>query len=570
VDQQNLRLILFMVAAFTILVVYQGLFAPKETQPPAGGQALVGTPAFVPTRSPASLKPSPSKPGAVAPVPRVARDIGQASVTVATSLYEAVLTNEGAFIQSYELKKYQNRRTKKPLNLVNQEADSPRPLEVSFAPAGDLSALRWDLPGGGRLLSVKDGEKAEVVFRAQSNGMVFEKTVQFVGGRYDLVTSVSVRCVGRTGIPASALLVEGPSDLGHEEFAGSATGQYGLRTATLIGESLETEKPKKKQESKEYASSVVWTGLADQFYLSALIPDPASGAASARVLRDRHLQIISPDGKSTLADPKTWVARPQLSFASPPLATGESMTRRFTLYLGPQELEKLKALGIKLEKSLDLGWFEFISFYLLVILKWFYSWCRNWGLAVILLSILVKLVLWWPTHSSYKHMSVNQKKMQEIQPKLEAIKKKYAGDMTKQNEETMKLYKQADINLTSGCLPMLLQIPVFIALYSALSHAIELRGAPFVLWIQDLSLPDPFYILPLLMGGSMFAQQKLSAQVAPPGSAGQQKLMLWLFPIMLTVMSFQWPSGLLLYWVVTNLLSIWQQRMVNRSIKKVG
>jgi YidC/Oxa1 family membrane protein insertase len=377
-----------------------------------------------------------------------------------------------------------------------------------------------------------------------------------------------VKQTGRGSVPAGSLSVEGPSDLGHEEFTGTNSRASGFRCATFANEKMDTEKPKRNQEGKDVPAPVTWAALADQFYVSAILPDASSGSASVRVLRDHHPQATSDDGKTVTTDTQLWVARPQLSFPSPALSAGEGFQRHFILYLGPQEVEQLKAMGSRLEKVLDLGMFDFISYYLLLILKWFFSWCHNWGVAIVLLSVLVKAVLWWPNHISFKHMSLNQKKMQAMQPKMDAIKKKYANDKAKQNEETMKLYQEANINLTSGCLPMLLQIPIFIALYSALSHSIELRGAPFALWIQDLSLRDPWYILPLLMGGSMFLQQRLSMQSNPAsGSAGQQKFMMWFFPVFLTFMSFQWPAGLLVYWVVTNILSMWQQKMVNKSIK---
>jgi len=449
---------------------------------------------------------------------------------------------------------------------------------MSYSPAGDMNARRWELVGGSRVLSLKKGEKAVLVFRIGTGAMTLEKTIGFDAERYSFDVNIAVRSSSRVAVPAASLVVEGPSDLGLEEFTGTSSRASGFRTATYAGDHMSTEKPKRNQESKDILAPVTWTALADQFYVAIILPDAASGAASARILRDHHPNVIPADDKAAAAAPdgqldnQLWVARPQLSFPTPSLSAGEVFQRHFIFYLGPQEVERLKALGWNLEKVLDFGYFEFISFYLLILLKWFYAHCHNWGLAIILLSILVKMVLWWPNHISFKHMSQNSKKMQVLQPKLEAIKKKYAGDQAKQNEESMKLYQEANINFTSGCLPMLLQIPIFIALYSALSHAIELRGAPFTLWIQDLSLKDPLMILPLAMGVSMIFQQRLSGQANPStgSAAGQQKFMMWFFPIMLTVFSVQWPSGLLVYWVVTNLLSIWQQKMVNRSIKKAG
>jgi YidC/Oxa1 family membrane protein insertase len=156
--------------------------------------------------------------------------------------------------------------------------------------------------------------------------------------------------------------------------------------------------------------------------------------------------------------------------------------------------------------------------------------------------------------------------MKEIQPKLDAIKRKYADDKQEQQKQTMALYQTAGINPMGGCLPMLLQMPIFFALYATLSHCIDLRGASF-LWLGDMTLKDPTHVLPLLMGASMVVQQRVSGQMANQ-AAGQQKVMMWMLPIMLTYFSFQWPAGLLVYWVVTNVLSMIQQKVVNREIQK--
>jgi len=175
-------------------------------------------------------------------------------------------------------------------------------------------------------------------------------------------------------------------------------------------------------------------------------------------------------------------------------------------------------------------------------------------------------MLWWPTHKSYSSMKKMQTAMNKMQPRLKTLKEIYKTNPQKLNEETMKLYKEHQINPMGGCLPMLLQMPIFFALYATLSGAVELKGAQFI-WIwKDLSLKDPLYILPIAMGISMFIQQKLSnPPTATPEAEAQQKMMLYFMPIMLTVFAFVWPSGLLLYWVVSNIISIGQQLVINRQ-----
>jgi YidC/Oxa1 family membrane protein insertase len=284
------------------------------------------------------------------------------------------------------------------------------------------------------------------------------------------------------------------------------------------------------------------------------------------VVRDFNVyNTPTPDNPNPGINDKVFGPRPLLVFEGSSLKNGESFERKGQVFLGPQDYDLLKGLHYQLESVVDFGWFGFISVYMLALLKWFFTLAHNWGVAIILLSIAVKLLLWLPTHNSYKNMSQMQRKMKEIQPKLDAIKRKYPDDKQKQQQETMAVYQTAGVNPMGGCLPMLLQMPVFFALYATLGHSIELRGASF-LWLHDLSLKDPFYVFPLLMGATMFAQQKVSGQMATQ-AAGQQKVMMWMMPILLTFFSFQWPAGLLVYWVVTNLLSMVQQKIVNREIQ---
>ena len=235
------------------------------------------------------------------------------------------------------------------------------------------------------------------------------------------------------------------------------------------------------------------------------------------------------------------------------------------VYFGPQNYTLLKKTGYDHHKLVDFGWFHFIGVWMLYILKFFYGITKNYGVAIILLTILIRMLLWWPTQKSYTSMKKMQTEMNKMQPRLKTIKELYKNNPQKLNEETMKLYKEYQINPMGGCLPMLLQMPIFFALYSTLVGAVELKGAPFVWMWQDLSSKDPSFVLPIAMGLSMFIQQKISTPpAATPEAATQQKMMLYIMPVMLTIFAFMWPSGLLLYWVMSNLLSIGQQALINR------
>ena len=226
------------------------------------------------------------------------------------------------------------------------------------------------------------------------------------------------------------------------------------------------------------------------------------------------------------------------------------------LYIGPAISDVLNSIAPHLGLAVNYGWLWFISEWLFWFLKQIHSVIGNWGWAIVILTALIKLVFYHLSAKSYRSMA----KMRQLQPRLEALKKRHGDDKQKLMQETMELYKKERVNPMGGCLPILVQIPVFIALYWVLLESVELYQAPFILWIRDLSSPDPYYILPLLMGITMFIQQKLSP---PPPDPTQEKLML-LMPVIFTALFLYFPAGLVLYWVVNNALSILQQWYITK------
>ena len=488
-------------------------------------------------------------------------------VRIETDDYIATFSNQGAVLTGFQLKKYLNRQSHEFIQLVNPDPNRPKPFSLRYAPLPDLNQKVFEVEGSSKRLSKSD-DKAKLVFRyVNESGTVLEKSFGLKNGSYLVDFDVTIAQTGGASISEANLEVEWADTLGQEENTGTQSRVQGYHVATLAGDRIDSESQKKSQEPVEIPKPISWTALANQFFVAALIPDPSSGGSSAKILRDFNaFKPPTADNPNPEVDPKTFSPRPLLVFAGQGLKKGESFQRKAQVFLGPQDFALLKGLNLQLERIVDFGMFGFISVYMLALLKWFDTWSHNWGLAIILLSIAVKLALWWPTHNSYKNMAQTQSKMKAIQPKLEAIKRKYAEDKQEQQKQTMALYSQAGINPMGGCLPMLLQMPVFFALYSTLSHSIELRGASF-LWLGDLTLRDPYYVFPLLMGVTMIVQQRVSGQMATQ-AAGQQKMMMWMMPILLTFISFQWPGGLLVYWVVTNLLSMLQQKVVNREIQK--
>jgi YidC/Oxa1 family membrane protein insertase len=237
---------------------------------------------------------------------------------------------------------------------------------------------------------------------------------------------------------------------------------------------------------------------------------------------------------------------------------GAPSVNKFFLYAGPKEHDRLVKLNHGLEYIIDYGFFSIIARPLFWVLKFFHSFLGNYGWAIILLTIVVRL----PFIPIVSRGQKSMRRLQEIQPKMNEIREKYKKDPQRMQQEMMGLYKKHKVNPMGGCLPMVLQIPVFFALYKVLLISIELRGAPFMLWITDLSAKDPYYILPVVMGITMVIQQKMTPSTMDPK---QQKMMM-LMPIVFTFMFLNFASGLVLYWLVNNLLSIAQQFVINRKL----
>jgi YidC/Oxa1 family membrane protein insertase len=237
----------------------------------------------------------------------------------------------------------------------------------------------------------------------------------------------------------------------------------------------------------------------------------------------------------------------------------QSIKIPYRIYLGPKAEKQLKAIGVQAEKLVDFGWFTIVAKPLLWFINLTHTVTKNFGIDIILISILIKVIFLPLTQMSFKSM----KEMQKVQPEMNRLKETYKNDKARLQQEIMLLYKRRKVNPMSGCLPMLIQIPVFIALYNALQNTIEMRHAPFFLWIQDLSAKDPIYITPLIMGATMVIQQKMTPTAADPAQAK----MFLMMPVMFTFLFLNFPSGLVLYWMVNNILSIAHQYYMNEKMK---
>ncbi|MBI2177768.1 MAG: membrane protein insertase YidC [Candidatus Tectomicrobia bacterium] len=361
-------------------------------------------------------------------------------------------------------------------------------------------------------------------------GLAAEKTLSFRHGSY--AGGLRVRVEGAQGPIGIALGPEAGGSDGNT-YGGVIEGPMSYVGKKLLYDAPEAGKP------VAHKADVRWTALQSKHFLAALVPRGGTQGAETHLLREKE-------------------GRAKEYAVVVPLAGGEA---RLDFYAGPKETERLAALKVNLEDALDYGMFAFISRPLMAVLRALYAVSGNWGVAIILLTVLVKIIFYPLTHLSMRNM----KEMQKLQPRMEQLRTLYKDDRGKLNEQVMALYREHKVNPMMGCLPMVIQIPVFFGLYEALLVSIELRQAPFFGWVHDLSVQEPYHVYTILMGASMFLQQKMTPT---PGDPTQAKMMMFM-PVVFTGMFIYYPVpvGLVIYWLVNNVLSIAQQYYVNRSVR---
>jgi YidC/Oxa1 family membrane protein insertase len=554
----QIRALLAVIISLIILLIYQSYFAPPPPAPekPAAEKAQTAPPAKeepVKAVSPGEKIPGAPPVPAARPAPAIKAEAGK-DITVDTPFYTAVFNTRGARLKDFRVKKYLDKigDGAKPINLATDNLGSEYPFGMDvthanfpFSPdllfrvnaetlklgpdrkEGEL-VFTWASPEGLKLTQ-------QMIFHAESyridiNLQMANHSSQVVEGRPTLLWA------GKLPPPSSG---GGMSCIpGSGGSSSAATPPF---TALVKKEFKEIELGDLKGGEKRFTENVQWGGFQDQYFLAAFIPQKSEGT-----------ELILKKVSDTAVEMR--MAGPKAS-----LSPGTQFSQSYLMFLGPKDLDTLKAFGSDLDKALDFGWFDIVAKPMLWAMKFSYQYVGNYGLAIIILTILIKIIFWYPTHLSMRSMG----EMKKLQPEMAKLREKFKDDKEKMNKELMELYRRYKVNPMSGCLPMAIQIPVFFALYKVLLYAIELRHAPFYWWIQDLAAADPYYISPILMGGSMFIQQWMTPTTGDPTQA---KMML-IMPVVFTFMFLSFPTGLVIYWFFSNLLSIGQQLYMNRKIK---
>ena len=535
------RTILAIVLSVAVILIYQMFFMkPPVKQPPATTKESSQTAKKAETASPA---PAPSTlPQTVIKAAKSAKitpPVAERFISVETPLYTAQFTTKGGALQSFKLKGYQQKLGVKTdlIEMVDVTIGMPRPLTVSF-PGSTV-----DLPAEGmhdsdsKSLDLTKGKESQRLILQQTIAGVIkvEKTFTFHPDRYGI--DLEVRVYNLTATPLSqnaSLNWDQYVDPKEETDSWSHKGPV-----AFVAKDIERIEVKKIEGEKILGPNVTWGGFESKYFMATVIPQDPSLTSFAMSKDNRDMVTVSLRGPKNL------------------IPGGQSGSFMYTLFIGPKDYSILKAQKVNLEDAIDFGsWLKWLAMPMLITLKWLYQYVHNYGIAIIILTILIKLIFWPLGNKSYESM----KQMQKLQPKMKELQEKYKGDRQKLSQETMALYKTHKVNPMSGCLPMIIQIPVFFGLYKTLLYAIELRHSPFFWWIQDLSDKDPYYITPIIMGGTMWIQQKMTPMSGDPM---QQKVMLFM-PIIFTFLFLNFPAGLVIYWLLNNVISIGQQYYINK------
>ena len=459
------------------------------------------------------------------------------------------------FVEGILGRKVEEPKKPEPLDLVDMKEEG-LPLGLTIVNAkSSIAGGNWEVDKE-KLTLTRGGENGEVTFeKSLDNGLKVLKHYRFHPEDYTIDIDVEIQ--NPTSQETSVQIgLDWVGKIELAKLAEEGNKDFGLRYAFLKNDKVENKQfggassggcvpscgPQKKTvDPFEFSDKgqIKWFSFGGEYFSAMLIPpqDAKEIALSVKV-----------DDKDTL--------RATISPAPVTVGAQETAKIAYRAYLGPKDEKQLKTIGVEAEKLVNFGWFTVVAKPVLWLINVSHALTKNFGIDIILISILIKIIFLPLTQISFKSM----KEMQKIQPEMARLREQYKNDKARLQQEIMLLYKRRKVNPMSGCLPMVIQIPVFIALYNALQNTIEMRHAPFFLWIRDLSAKDPLYITPLIMGATMVLQQKMTPTAADPAQAK----MFLLMPVMFTFLFLSFPSGLVLYWMVNNILSIAHQYYLNK------
>ncbi|MBU1668315.1 membrane protein insertase YidC [bacterium] len=519
-EQQNdlqKRLLLALVLTFIVFIAFD-LFVPKPAKDSDLNKTVTTaqqTPNIVSTTSSpvADSAPTIQQAQAAAPVTTV-----KALTTVTSDRFIYSIDELGRIAQVKMLEKKYNYEGKN-LELLNPAW--VKPLEIRFADAGlNAEALKTPYTTSTEAINLKDGLGKVILTQKLSSTTITKELTFYKDGHYDININLSE--------PQQYFITTGQRPNADHTMYMVVQGSRIMKSNGVVEEIEDGD-----SEGSLTVPNAEFASAFDRYFASVLYNfEKPLNVSTLTVDEDNALLFVQGEPSFALHG-----------------------------YLGPKESNILKNIHPKLTDVIEYGWFTFISKPLFKVLEWFHNYVGNWGWAIVLVTLLIKLIL-FPL--SYKGM-MSMQKLKDLAPKMKEIKEKYGKDPQKMNAQMMELYKKHGANPMGGCLPLLLQIPIFFAIYRVLLNAVELQGAEWTLWITDLSLMDPYFVLPILMGASMWYQQKITPNTMTDPM--QQKIFQWL-PVVMTLFFIYFPAGLVLYWLVNNIFTIAQQFIINNAYEK--
>ncbi len=539
-------IIAMLITAYLLILAWRDDYADApavDTAPEVATSVGADIPSTTGAAGDIPVQTLPVDAGAVTTTP--AKNTGL--ITVTTDRYDIKINPEGGDIVYAALKQYDaTLDSDEPFVLLENNGN-----RVYVAQSGLIGQDGIDTAEGRANYShtasnyvMKDGQQTlSVPLTYKKDGVTITKTFTFTQDKYPIDISYQIQ-------NASANAWQGQmfAQLKRDDSKDPGMSDKGaLSMATYLGGAWGTpDDPYNKLKFKNFSdelgvtSDAGWVGIVQHYFVSAWTPENFTGKFFSRETGNDYF----------------------IGFNSQPVnvAPNKQVTLNATLYAGPKVQSELKDVAVGLNKTVDYGLLWPISKILFAILDGIHKIIGNWGWSIIVLTILVKFALMWFSNKSYYSMA----KMRAIAPRLAALKEEHGDDRMKMSQEMMGIYKEEKVNPMAGCLPILMQMPIFLALYWVLVESVELRHAPWILWIQDLSAMDPWFILPLLMGASMFVQQQLNPQPADPMQAKVMKFL----PIIFTAFMLFFPAGLVLYWTVNNLFSMTHQYIVNKKVEE--
>ncbi|MCK5808312.1 membrane protein insertase YidC [bacterium] len=517
---ENKNFIMALVLSVAVMFIWGEFFAPKPeaetTQEQKTDEAQAQKPA------PTTL-PNAAPPVTLTPQRKVARQHAVEKIELTgKDIRLSVSTQRGAILEAVTVGK----RYKKEVNLLDGLSEGAYFPEVSTLFTGEPTYENKGIHDGNLILSyTQEGVTEEKIFT--------------------LLDGYRIKITRKLFNNTAKAISYTPSLAFHSQYQNEDIFHATRKMFEIVaGNSNAADTLDSKEEIDEFVATtkeIEFAGIDYGYFLYSVIADGRK---------------IVPSGDINTDNNKTDLI---VSYESHTIEPGKNSTDSFVVYLGPKEAHYLKAAAPGLEQSIHFGWMTFLSKPLLVVLNFLYIYIGNYGIAILILTLLIKLLLFPLSNASYKSMN----KMKSLQPKIAALKEKYKDDKEALNKETMALYQKEGVNPLGGCLPMFIQMPVYIALYYMISNAGELYGAPFLpFWLTDLSMRDPYYILPVSLGALMFLQQKMTPQQM---DNAQAKIMLYTMPLVFTWISLFMPSGLTLYWFVNTVLGLAQQYYITRK-----